>query len=304
MPLTTLQSMSSYTDKSLNIDNRIVDGTASSLKKVVTISEPTNHIITIDPNVGSMFDVYDNEETAFEIRFAELNDKYTMTGSDISISLHLTDPSNTVITWPSNIVWESNTPPSLKTNNMLKFSTFFNTSSSTWNCTYDKEIYISKYNLNTFTTRIARIVNGNGSTLLNTVSFTPGVNNYTNGSSQQITEYGYASWGLGNMQSTPCIDLYQLTIDNNSMLLTLICATPNFPYNNNGVTTYFATDVIKAVALGVSEECMLEFTETRNISGSNYRVYTAETENLEILQYMMNSGSVSFSFYADPNRMN
>ena len=51
MSLNTLQSMN------YNIDNRVIEGTASSLKKAIPILSPTNHIITIDPNVGSMFNV-------------------------------------------------------------------------------------------------------------------------------------------------------------------------------------------------------------------------------------------------------
>ena len=100
MSLNTLQSMN------YNIDNRVIEGTASSLKKVVTISGPTNHIITIDPNQGSIFEVYDGGETAFEIRFAELNNKFSITGSSICVNLHLTMPSKTIISWPENIIWD------------------------------------------------------------------------------------------------------------------------------------------------------------------------------------------------------
>lgn len=300
MSLNTLQSMN------YNIDNRVIEGTASSLKKAIPILSPTNHIITIDPNVGSMFDVYDGGETAFEIRFAQLNGKYTMTGADISVSLHLTDPKNTVITWPNNIVWESDNAPTLKANNMFKFSTYFNTDSSTWNCTYNKGIYISKYNANDFTTRIARVVNG--SNIIDTVVITPGINNYTNGSGQQITEFGYATWGLGQM-SRSCMSLYQLTIDNNSKLLTFVCLPGDFSYINNGVTKSFNTDVIKAVVASNewNTEYILEYTETRTVNGQTHNVYTAETESLEIYNYMAaaysNQGAVGFAFYADPNRM-
>lgn len=232
-----------------------------------------------------------------------------MTGADISISLHLTDPKNTVITWPNNIVWES-LAPTLKTNNMFKFSTFFDTDSSTWNCTYNNGIYISKYNTNDFTTPIARIANGTN--VINTVSIIPGRNDYTNSSAQQITEYGYASWGLGS-RTTTCIDFYQLTIDDNSKLLTLVNEynPGRFSYVNNSVNNYFTTDVIKAAVSygsGSVEECILESTGTSDVNGNTYSVYTADTENLEIYNYMVaaNSsanGTVVFSFYADPNRM-
>ena len=162
MSLNTLQSMNSFTDKALNIDNRIVDGTASSLKKRVTCMPSSNGIISINPNIASIFSVYIGAGGTYTINILPLDSNYdvsgqSMTCAEFTLELHVSDNAftSTIIVWPNNVI--SDTPISIVSKGLYKFMAIPGTSDLEWYCTSQKIINQYPSDPEVYTTKIGHV---------------------------------------------------------------------------------------------------------------------------------------------------
>lgn len=203
MSLNTLQSMNSFTDKALNIDTRIVDGTASSLKKRVTCMPSSNGIISINPNIASIFSVYIEVGGTYTINILPLNSNYdiigqSMTCSEFTLELHVSDNAfaSTIIVWPDNVI--SDTPISIVSKGLYKFMAIPGTSNLEWYCTSQKIINQVPSDPEAYTTKIGYVT-------INKVA----TNVYTN-DGMQMNERIIGT-GIGNYNSN-----WTTTVQNNS----------------------------------------------------------------------------------------
>ena len=67
-----------------NIDNRVIDGTASSLKKRVMCRPSSNGIIEINPNIASIFSVYIGVGGTYTLNILPLDSNYDISGQSMT----------------------------------------------------------------------------------------------------------------------------------------------------------------------------------------------------------------------------
>ena len=133
MSLNTLQSMN------YNIDNRVIDGTASSLKKRVTCMPSSNGVIEINPNIASIFSVYIEVGGTYTINILPLDSNYdiigqSMTCAEFTLELYVSDNAftSTIIVWPNNVT--SDTSTDIVSKGLYKFMAIPGTSNLEWYC--------------------------------------------------------------------------------------------------------------------------------------------------------------------------
>ena len=116
---TTLNSLKSKLNLELvdTMDNRL----QKAIENVTTVSPNSNNILTLNPNLSTMFKTTLSSNTTIALGTPET--VYNVNGSTLALLLTLTS-NNVELTFPSSVKWQNETVPTFGSVNVITFITF------------------------------------------------------------------------------------------------------------------------------------------------------------------------------------
>lgn len=116
---TTLNSLKSKLNLELvdTMDTRL----QKAIENVTTVSPNSNNILTLNPNLSTMFKSTLSSNTTIALGTPET--VYNTNGSTLALLLTLTS-NNIELTFPSSVKWQNETVPTFGSLNVITFITF------------------------------------------------------------------------------------------------------------------------------------------------------------------------------------